>query len=104
MCLDKEIKINKLIKRQSYAGLSFTFHYAFLAIMTVLCAHKKEFPWHDIDATTIEVIDRADTNLKLMVKEMLHIYHSSPALNTQHAAHYKKMNNKDMFKTQLSCG
>jgi hypothetical protein len=65
-------------------------------------AHKKEFPGHDIDATTIEVIDRADTNLKLMVKEMLHINHSRPALNTQHAAHYKKMNNKDMFKTQLN--
>ena len=36
-----------------------------------------------------------------MLKEMLHINKLKPELNTQHAAAYKKANNKDMFITQL---
>jgi hypothetical protein len=52
--------------------------------------HKEEFPEHQINALDFEVIDRADTKTKLMLKEMLHINKSKPILNTQHAAKYKK--------------
>ena len=64
--------------------------------------HKRLNPTHQIDASNIEIIDRADTNFKLMLKEMLHINKQKPELNTQHAAAYKKANNKDMFISQLN--
>ena len=53
-------------------------------------SHKKENPTHTIDASMIEIIDKADNNFKLMLKEMLHINKLKPMLNTQHAAAYKK--------------
>jgi hypothetical protein len=62
--------------------------------------HKEEFPEHQINALDFEVIDRADTKTKLMLKEMLHINKSKPILNTQHAAKYK--NDKDTFNKQLN--
>ena len=64
--------------------------------------HKREYPTHSIDASNIEILDKADNNFKLMLKEMLHINTHKPELNTQHAASYKKLNNKDMFKYQLN--
>ena len=74
-------------------------------------AHIKMNPTHNIDANNIEIIDKADNNFKLMLKEMLHINKQKPELNTQHAAFYKennkkKKNNKnkenEMFKSQLN--
>ena len=64
--------------------------------------HKKETPTHQIDAKNIEILDKADNNFKLMLKEMLHINTHKPELNTQHAASYKKQKNKDMFIHQLN--
>ena len=37
---------------------------------------------HDIDYEGIEIIDRADSNFKLCIKETLHIIESKPDLNT----------------------
>ena len=68
---------------------------------TAISTHKMEYPDHVIDANNIEIIDRADTNFKLMLKEMLHINKQKPSLNTQHAAAYKNKTGKDMFKLQL---
>jgi len=62
--------------------------------------HKKEHPTHEIDATNSEILDRADNNFKLMLKEMLHINKLKPVLNTQHAAKYKNDNTK--FNPQLN--
>ena len=56
--------------------------------------HKKENPTHQINASNIEILDKADNNFKLMLKEMLHINTHKPELNTQHAASYKKQKNK----------
>ena len=64
--------------------------------------HKKENPTHRINAENVEIIDRADNNFKLMVKEMLQINKLKPQLNTQHAAAYKRINNKEMYKCQLN--
>jgi predicted GIY-YIG superfamily endonuclease len=64
--------------------------------------HKKENPTHQINASNIEILDKADNNFKLMLKEMLHINTHKPELNTQHAASYKKQKNKDMFIHQLN--
>ncbi len=50
----------------------------------------------------IEIIDKADNNFKLMLKEMLHINKLKPMLNTQHAAAYKKRNKEEMFISQLN--
>ena len=61
-----------------------------------------EHPDHIIDANNIEIIDRADTNFKLMLKEMLHINKQKPTLNTQHAVAYKNKTGEDMFKSQLN--
>ena len=63
--------------------------------------HKRENPTHKIDASNVEILDRADNNFKLMLKEMLHINTLKPELNTQHAASYKNRNNRDMYKCQL---
>jgi hypothetical protein len=35
--------------------------------------HRKEFPTHTINPYNIEIIDRADTNYKVELKEALHI-------------------------------
>ena len=64
--------------------------------------HKKQFPTHQIDANNIKILDRADNNFKLMLKEMLHINTKKPELNVQHAAAYKAKKNEEMFKTQLN--
>jgi len=69
---------------------------------TAISTHKMEYPDHVIDANNIEIIDRADTNFKLMLKEMLHINKQKPSLNTQHATAYKNKTGKDMFKSQLN--
>ena len=37
---------------------------------------------HDFDYEGIEIIDRADSNFKLCIKELLHIIESKPDLNT----------------------
>ena len=47
------------------------------------------------------VIDRADTNYKVELKEALHINTKKPELNIQHAAAYKRKNKKDPFKKNL---
>ena len=60
--------------------------------------HRKEFPTHDIDPYNIEIIDRADTNYKVELKEALHINTKKPELNTQHAAAYKRKNKKIFSK------
>ena len=62
--------------------------------------HKKEHPTHEIDATNSEILDKADNNFKLMLKEMLHINKLKPVLNTQHAAKYK--NDSTKFNSQLN--
>ena len=62
--------------------------------------HKKEHPTHEIDATNSEILDKADNNFKLMLKEMLHINKLKPLLNTQHAAKYK--NDSTKFNSQLN--
>jgi len=61
--------------------------------------HKKDHPTHLIDASNIEILDKADNNFKLMLKEMLHIIKHKPELNTQHASQNK---NKKTFKSQLN--
>ena len=38
---------------------------------------------HKIDYDGIEIIDRADNNMKLQVKELLHILKQKPTLNKQ---------------------
>jgi hypothetical protein len=65
---------------------------------TAIQMHKEGFPNHHINALDLEVIDRADTKNKLMLKEMLHINKSKPILNIQHAAKHK--NDKDTFNKQ----
>ncbi len=72
------------------------------SIESAIQSQKKENPTHIIDASVIEIIDKADNNFKLMLKEMLHINKLKPMLNTQHAAAYKKRNNKEMFISQLN--
>ena len=54
--------------------------------------HKKQHPTHVIDANNIEIIDKADSRFKILVKA---------ELNTQHAATYKN-NKKELFKTKLN--
>ena len=62
--------------------------------------HKNDYPDHLIDAMNFEIIDRADNDRKLLLKEMLLINKLKPVLNTQHAAKYK--NNNDKFNKQLN--
>ena len=50
----------------------------------------------------IEIIDKADNNFKPLLNEVLNIKKLKPMLNTQHAAAYKKRNNKEMFISQLN--
>ena len=63
---------------------------------------KKKNPGHIKDASDIEIIDKADNNFKLMIKEMLHINKMKPMLNTQHAVSYKRRKNKDMSISQIN--
>jgi hypothetical protein len=53
-------------------------------------SHKKENQTHIIDASVIEIIDKADNNFKLMLKEMLHINKLKPIFKslTMLCAHY----------------
>jgi hypothetical protein len=62
--------------------------------------HRDEFPDHKINALDFEILNRADTNKKLELKEMLHISKIKPTLNIQHAAKYT--NDKDRFNKQLN--
>ena len=62
--------------------------------------HREDFPSHKINALDFEILDRADSNKKLELKEMLHINRLKPSLNTQHAAKYKNDNNT--FNKQLN--
>ncbi|CAF1075842.1 unnamed protein product [Brachionus calyciflorus] len=43
--------------------------------------HMKNNVRHKIDYDGIEIIDRADNNMKLQVKELLHILNQKPTLN-----------------------
>ena len=65
-------------------------------------SHKIKYPDHIIDARNIEIIDRADSDYKLGMKEMMHISKQQPELNEQHAASYKNNYNKEMFKSKLN--
>ncbi len=56
--------------------------------------HKREFPSHNIDANNIRIIDKADNNYKLLLKEMMHISLEKPELNIQHALSYKNKHNR----------
>ena len=71
-------------------------------IESAIQSHKKENPTHIVDALVIEIIDKADNNFKLMLKEMLHINKLKRMLNTQHTAAYKNRNSKEMFISQLN--
>lgn len=45
--------------------------------------HSQENQGHEIDWNNVEIVDRADNNLKLQVKELLHILKIKPTLNKQ---------------------
>ena len=51
-----------------------------------------------INARDIEILDRADSDYKLKLKEAMYINKLKPQLNVQHAASYKRKHNKEMFK------
>ena len=53
---------------------------------SVIQTHRREFSTHNIDPYNIEIIDRADTNSKIKLKEELHIIAKKPKLNIQHTA------------------
>ena len=46
-------------------------------------AHVKSNPSHTIDYDGVEILDTADSDLKLQVKERLHILERKPELNEQ---------------------
>jgi hypothetical protein len=54
----------------------------------------------NVNALEFEVIDKADTKTKFMLKVILHINKSKPILNELHAAKYK--NDKGTFIKQLN--
>jgi hypothetical protein len=54
----------------------------------------------NVNALEFEVIDKADTKTKFMIKVILHINKSKPILNELHAAKYK--NDKGTFIKQLN--
>ena len=64
-------------------------------------SHKSE-TGHEIDASDIVILDRANCEYKLLLKEPMNINKLKPELNVQHAAAYKRINNKEMFKQQLN--
>ena len=43
----------------------------------------KDNPGHEMDFDNIQVIDRASSNFKLRMKELLHILKEQPELNKQ---------------------
>ena len=45
--------------------------------------HEIQYPNHRIDFENVEILDRADNNLKLEVKELLHIVKHKPSLSKQ---------------------
>jgi hypothetical protein len=45
--------------------------------------HIKENPTHEMDYESIQVIDRASSNFKLRMKELLHILKEQPELKKQ---------------------
>jgi hypothetical protein len=45
--------------------------------------HEREENGHQMDYEGVEVIDKADTKIKLVVKELLHILKRKPSLNKQ---------------------
>jgi hypothetical protein len=45
--------------------------------------HTKSNPGHKMNYDGIEIIDRADNNMKLQIKELLHILKQKPTLNKQ---------------------
>jgi len=45
--------------------------------------HRSEYPTHNINANNIEILDKADTDYKLRLKEMMHINKLKPSLNIQ---------------------
>ena len=52
---------------------------------SALSRHSNETD-HEIDNENFEIIDRANNDLKLSYKEMLHIRKSKPTLNTQESS------------------
>ena len=64
-------------------------------------SHKKATK-HKINAKDIKILDRADSDYKLKLKEAMYINKLKPQLNVQHAAAYKKKHNKELFKQQLN--
>lgn len=51
--------------------------------------HEKENIGHEMDYDNVEIIDSADSNMKLLCKELLHIVQKKPLLNRQLGAHSK---------------
>ncbi len=51
--------------------------------------HTVQHPSHRMDYSGIEVIDRASSDFKLRIKEMLHVLKSKPLLNRQMNAQSK---------------
>ena len=45
--------------------------------------HEMENPGHSMAYDNVEILDRADSNFKLEIKELLHILSKKPSLNKQ---------------------
>ena len=50
--------------------------------------HLNENKEHKIDFDKVEILDRANTNFKLELKEMIHISQQKPIINSQHASKF----------------
>jgi len=48
----------------------------------------------------IEILDKATSNFKIRLKEEILIITHKPELDSQHAAAYKRKNNKDICQVQ----
>jgi len=57
--------------------------------------HRKEHPTHKMDANNIEILDKADTDYNLRLKEILHIGKHKPSLNIQ------LLQDKSQFNSEL---
>ncbi len=62
--------------------------------------HIKENPTHEMDYENIKVIDRARSNFKLRMKELLHILKEQPELNKQ--LKLQRNYNNLIFSTSVS--
>ena len=51
--------------------------------------HEKNNPGHRMCYENVEILDSADSNFKLLCKELLHIVHQKPSLNKQLGAQSK---------------